>query len=614
MTRRSRPLGLLLFAALAARAAVAADKATPSDPPPASPATAAMRKDLSYLAGQECEGRGLQTQGILKAGDYIAEQFKKIGLQPGTKDGYFQDFSVSGAAKLVGTPRFSWTDEPGEATEAKADQVGATGMSASGSFDAEMVFVGHGITTEDKKYDDYDGIDARGKVVIVVRKAPRFEDKAHPFPEPDRYAPFVEKIRNAEKHQAAGLLFVNDRRSAANDDELLPFQNTNGTEAASFPVFFVRRDLVEEILKPFDKDLVALEESIEKERKPASFVLEKFKAQGEVKVERNRLPARNVIGVLPGKGKLKDEFVVVGGHYDHLGRGERGSLAKGSKDVHPGADDNASGTCGVIELARRFAAKKDYEGRTLVFMTYSGEEQGLLGSAYYCNKAPLFPLDKTVAMVNLDMIGRLTKDDDLGKDKLEVGGLGSAKEFEALVDELNKKHGFAVKKSMAGFGPSDHSSFYGAKVPVWFFFTGIHADYHRPSDTADKVNYEGMKKVIDLAQDVTERMATQPERPTYQPSKDVMSVGPNRGPRLGIMPGDYDEDQTNGVLVGGVNDGGPAAKAGLQKGDWIVSVGGKPVKNMTTYMGAMDGRKRGEPVEVIVRRGKDEVKFKVTPE
>jgi hypothetical protein len=221
----------------------------------------------------------------------------------------------------------------------------------------------------------------------------------------------------------------------------------------------------------------------------------------------------------------------------------------------------------------------------------------------------LFPLSETVAMVNMDMVGRLRRDESQKsnpspKDKLIIYGTGTAKSFDGLIEGLNKQHGFLLKKEPGGYGPSDHASFYEKKVPVIFFFTGEHADYHRPSDTADKINVPGMQRVVNLVEEVVRQLADQPERPQYV--KVAESTGP-RGdmqvPRIGIMP-DYGDDQ-EGVLLSGVRDNGPAAKAGLKEGDRIVEVGGKPVKNLQTYMVLMKGRKKGEPVELgILREGK----------
>jgi membrane-associated protease RseP (regulator of RpoE activity) len=247
-------------------------------------------------------------------------------------------------------------------------------------------------------------------------------------------------------------------------------------------------------------------------------------------------------------------------------------------------------------------------------MTFSGEEQGLLGSAYFCSH-PTMPLEETAAMVNLDMVGRVRPDKKTNKDKLEIGGVGTAKEFSTVVDELNKKYDFEVSKTASGFGPSDHTSFARKKVPVFFFFTGIHDQYHRPSDTVDTINFTGMKKIVDMCEELIEKMASQKERPKYlATAAPAMSPGRGDAPRLGIMPGNYNDAENKGVLVGGVSDGGPAAKAGLKEGDYIIEIAGKPVKNMTGYMTAMAGQKKGQSLELTIDRNGERKKVSITPE
>ena len=573
------------------------------------PSISSIKKDIFFLAGPECEGRGLQTDGIKKAGDYIAKRFEEMGLKPGNKDSYFQEFKVRGMSKLLAPAKIAVTRD-GKTTELDLKQATPSGMSSNTKAQGGLVFVGHGITTDDKKYDDYAGVDVAGKWVIVVRRTPRYGDKDKPFTEADKYAPFVAKLENAEKHKVAGVLLVNDVKSAEKADDLMPFLATASGKSGNFPVFNVKRELIEEWI---GKKLAPIEAEIAKELKPQSFEVKGVTLEGETKIERSDILTRNVIGLMPGKGPLAGEYVVVGGHYDHLGKGEFGTLAKGSKDVHFGADDNASGTTGMLELARRLTSDKDYQGRSIIFMGFSGEERGLLGSAHYC-KEPIFPIDKTVAMVNLDMIGRLTANKDTGKEPLEIGGVGTAKEFEKLIDKANKPFGFDLKKSNSGFGPSDHSSFYSVKVPVFFFFTGLHPDYHKPTDTPEKINLEGMKRVVDMAETVTREMATVEHKPEYLVTKPERSAGNISGPRLGFMPAEYNEDETRGVPVGAVSDGGPAEKAGLKKDDWIISIGGKPIKNMAGYMAAMGGKKAGQELEVGVRRGEKELKIKVVPE
>jgi hypothetical protein len=456
-------------------------------------------------------------------------------------------------------------------------------------------------------------VDVTGKIVLMIRRAPRYGDKERPFADEEtanQLASLANKLANAEKHKAKAILLVND--ASEKDDMLMEFGYALGTPVG-IPAVHIKRAAADRLLQSRGKSLGELETAINRDLKPMSAPLGNSWAAVGVYIERHQTPVKNVIGVLPGAGPLANETVVIGAHYDHLGYGGSGSLAPGSKAIHHGADDNASGTTSVIELARRFGAMPNRQGRRLVFMTFSAEEMGLLGSAHYVAN-PVFPLESTVAMLNLDMVGRLANDPDSGKGKLEVGGTGSAKEFDALIDKFNAKYAFDLKKTKSGVGPSDHTSFYMKGVPVYFFFTGLHREYHKPSDTADLINFAGMAKIVDLAEEIAQHLATEPARPEY-----VKGVGSTMGtvrgnvPRLGIMPGSYD-DEADGVLIGSVTKDGPADKGGMKDGDRIVEVAGKPVKNMTAYMAVLGEQKRGEPVEITVLRKGERVTLKVVPQ
>jgi hypothetical protein len=264
----------------------------------------------------------------------------------------------------------------------------------------------------------------------------------------------------------------------------------------------------------------------------------------------------------------------------------------------------------LLELARQFGAQKDRAGRRLVFIAFTAEESGLIGSRHYTKREPLFPLHDTVAMVNLDMVGRLRPEATAGKDKLLIEGSSTAKSFDQMLETLNP--GFHLIKKGGGNGPSDHASFYGAKVPVVFFWTGTHEDYHKPTDTADKVNIAGMRRVADYAARVIAKLSTDPQRPEYVEVAGGTSPGGPRGPRLGIMP-DYESERT-GLLVGGVSKDGPAAKGGIKEGDLIVEIAGRPVTNVNTYMAVMSQQRASEPLAVTVMREGKKLQLKVVPQ
>lgn len=622
MTTLPRRFALLTL--LAALPAFAAENT------PTTPAERA-KKDLEFLAGPDCEGRGLETKGILKAGEYIAEQFKAAGLKPAFKD-YFQPFDVPGPSKLD-TP-LSFVLKNGDKTyEPKVnDGWVATVASAGSKTKAGLVFAGYGITSKDPKYDDYDGLEAKGKIVVVVRRTPQADDEDGMFGKNSPHAPLVNKIQNAIEHGAVGVIFVSDGGTAGADDKHMAPEQTAGMTMPGGPVLHVKRDVIDALLKDQDTTLAAWEKGVNKSGKPNSFALKGWEAESEVTVVKTKFPTRNVVGVCEGSGDLKDETVVIGAHYDHLGSGEPGSFPGNKGKTHFGADDNGSGTTGLLELARRYGGMKDRKGRRIVFVAFSGEEQGLYGSKFYC-KEPPFPLDKTAFMLNMDMIGRMATteitdkdgkpvlDPDgkpVKKDRLVVYGTGTSTGLDKLVDEYNAKPDFKLLKIEGGSGPSDHTSFYQKKVPVLFFFTGTHKDYHRPTDTPDRINVDGLVKVVDYVQAFADHFATVKDKPDYLKTKGGSEdpTDPNQvtfsGPKLGFMPANYGEDG-KGVEVGAVTKGGPGDTGGLKEGDYIIGVAGTPVKNMTGYTQAMNKVKPDAEIEIVVQRKDKEVKLKVTP-
>ncbi|MGH9938618.1 MAG: M20/M25/M40 family metallo-hydrolase, partial [Blastocatellia bacterium] len=325
-----------------------------------------------------------------------------------------------------------------------------------------------------------------------------------------------------------------------------------------------------------------------------------------VEITRRVVPAYNVVGVIEGGDpKLKRERIIIGAHYDHLGRGGASSLAPNSSDVHHGADDNASGTAGLLELARIFSSQRGQLRRSLVFAAFSAEESGLIGSKAYVNN-PGASLTDSVAMLNMDMIGRL-KDN-----KLTVGGVGTSPEFRKLVESLNS-NSFTLQLNEDGFGPSDHSSFYAKRIPVLFFFSGTHEDYHKPSDTADKINYEGQAKVVSFVAEIVRAIDRGDARPAYAVARS-QSSGRSTGFRvyLGTVPS-YAESN-DGMLLDAVRDDSPAAKAGVKAGDKIIKLAGREIKNVYDYTYALGEMKPDQEYEVDVMRGGERLKMKLTPQ
>jgi Peptidase family M28/PDZ domain/PA domain len=574
-----------------------------------------IRKDVFYLASDECEGRGLKTDGINKAADYIARSFKAAGLKPAMPDGsYFQPFTIKESYLEAGPHRLTLTgpdDTELDAAYSKAFCV--CGMSAKGTVGGGVVFAGYGIAAE-KKYDDYADVDVANKVVIVLRQNPRVRSKEPLFTDAEarKYAPLVAKVELAAKRGAAAVVFVNDRDMAGKEDPLMGYEYARDDgKPASIPVLQAKRELIDRLVAPGGKTLAEIEAEIDDTLKPKSFDLTGWSAKVQTSIGVRDLAVKNVVACLDGAGPFGNETVILGAHYDHLGRGERGTKNLGSTAIHYGADDNASGTAALLELTRRYGGQANREGRRLVFIAFTGEERGLFGSLHYCDK-PLFPLKSTVAMLNMDMVGRVRADEKTKKDKLIVGGVGSAKNFETLLDETNRKFDFQLEKSKSGTGPSDHTSFYLAKVPVYFFFSGDHPEYHTPKDRPETINVAGIAKVTDMVEQMATSIATAKERPEYVAGMGGSMSGGAGGPKLGVMP-QYDDAETRGMGIGGVVPGGAAEAAGLQKGDRITAIAGKPVKNVQDYMKVMSGLKRGDPVELTIERDGKSLKITATP-
>lgn len=627
MPRASLPrrrTGLALAVALCAALPLAAsDKGATYKPgftKDASAAEARLLKDISYLAGDECEGRGITTKGIQLAADHIAGVMKDYGLKPGGTDGYFQPFEVArGGASLGSGNAFSLKGTAGQTAVFKlGDQFVTLAAGANGTVSAPVVFAGYGAASAEPAYDDFAGLDCEGKVVIVLRKLPRAGNaQAQPnFPANSALAGVGAKVAAAQAKKAAAVLIVNDKASAGDTDSLVAFSYplSGTTEKVTIPVMMVRRSVVNQMLKTAGKDLTQIEQAIDRDFKPQSFAIDGWTADLTTNATRAGVKCKNVIGVVEGAGPLADETVVIGAHYDHLGFGGSGSLAGPRVTaIHYGADDNASGTVAVLELARRFSKMEGRQGRRLVFMLYSAEESGLLGSAHYC-KAPTFPLEKTVAMVNLDMVGRYREEE-----KLQVMGVTTAKDklFDKMVEKANEslKLKLALSGGGAFFGASDHYSFYLKNVPVVFFFTGMHPQYHRPLDQVPTINIQGIRQVCDLAESLISQLAEVDPKPEFVKLTSSSSGGgaaatPRmRGPTLGINM-NYGREKP-GVELTSVTEGRLAAKAGLKAGDVIVEISGKPVKDVQGYMAIMNGFKRGDEIEVVFERKDEKQKVKI---
>ncbi len=573
---------------------------------------------IRYLASPELKGRGSGSPELEKAAHYIARQFQKAGLQPVDGKSYFQAFGVTSNPRLGKANRIEYTLDGKKVGLEVNKQFIPFNFSSGGTAEGSVVFAGYGITAKEYNYDDYAGIDVKDKIVVVMRHEPQeFEEKSvfngKVYTE---HAQFFSKATNAKMHGAKAVVFVNDTTNHGGDnDELEPFVKTVGPNQAGIPFVQVKAEIVDKWLAQANphggtsiKDAI---QEIDKNLQPQSVALpESVKVSLHADVKRETKTVHNVIGYLPGE---TDEHIVIGAHYDHLGLGEQFSMAPSMTGTpHTGADDNASGTAAVIELARYFGAKGKQK-RGMVFMTFAGEELGLLGSSYYVNN-PKLPIGKAAAMINMDMIGRIREH------KVYLGGLGTGASFDQMIDELAKGSELKLEKSdTTGYGSSDHTSFTTKQVPVLFFFSGLHADYHKPSDTWDKIDAPETAKLLEFVADVAGKIVNDDARPRFvrvaPPAKPVSagnSTGGGYGPYFGSIP-DMAE-RKDGVKFADVREGSPAAKAGLKGGDLMVEFDAKPIQNLYDFTYALRTKQVGDKVKVRVMRDGKSMEVDVTLE
>ena len=569
---------------------------------------------IKYLASPEMKGRASGSPELEQAAKYIADHFQGDRLSPVVLSpeggSYLEPFEITTSSKL-GTGNSFESVRQGEIETLQLNKEFAPfNFSASGSAAGQLVFAGYGITAPEYHYDDFAGLDVRGKFVLVLAHEPQEFDEKSVF-EGKVYTVHSEtysKAVNARIHGARGVILVFDSVNHAGNetrDQLETFGKESGPADAGIPFVQVKETTAESWLRAADKDLVATEEAINADLKPRSFPLAGLEIREKIDVRRDVATVHNVLGYLPGESQ---EYIIVGAHYDHLGLGGQYSMAPSmTGTVHPGADDNASGTAGVLELAHYFSALPKPK-RGILFMTFAGEELGLLGSGYYANH-PLLPLNQAVAMLNMDMIGRLRED------KLYIGGAATGNTFRADLDELVAKTSLRADYSDSGYGSSDHTSFTAKQIPVLFFFSGLHGDYHKPSDTWDKINAPGAVQVLQLVAGMVEKLESEKDRPLFVSVKEdanphagnieSSAASGGYGPYFGSVP-DFAEPPT-GVRFADVHEDSPAGLAGLKAGDILVAFGGAEIKNLYDFTYALRTHKAGDEVAVEVLRGSEKI-------
>ena len=529
---------------------------------------------VRYLADDALEGRGAGTSGARCAAQYIADQFEAIGLEgAGPNGSYFQGFpiragAVLGAGSTLRTPQSTYT-----LTE---DWI-PFGYSASGAVTGTLLYGGDGINRPGDPNNEYPTLDLTGRIVVV-------EDGDLRSPSSRALQTGAHfKASVAAGQNAGGMLIL------LGEGRGLPDLSGETRAALRIPVAAVRgeaADRIRQTARSGDRAFLA------------------------ASVQPRTVEARNVAALLPGSDpNLADEVLIIGAHYDHLGLGGEGSLDPDAFGVvHNGADDNASGTSGLIEIARRLAESDRRPARSVLFLAFTAEEKGLWGSSHYVRN-PLLPIAQTVAMLNLDMIGRLE-----GR-TLVVEGVGTAEEWTDVLRAANQAmtRPLSIATSPDGFGASDHSSFYGEGLPVLHFFSNTHVDYHRPSDDWEKVDIEGLGQIVDLVSEVAldlagvsgsdERVALTPVEPDAALAHGQASsstTGGGYGPYLGTIPDMVPVD--SGLRLTGVREGSPAADAGIRGGDIVVEFAGREVGDIYAYTYALQDHEPGDTVEIVVLR------------
>lgn len=616
----------------AGAAAVEIAKSTPaSSQTNVAQAEKELRATVDYLASDKLEGRLTGTEGEKLAADFIIDRMKKVGLQPfGTDSKFTSPFTFTagvhaGEGNLLELLSVEGNPHVPAAERLKAAKAGAPlalnkeflpiSLSADGKAEGLLAFGGYGLVVPGENgkrvYDSYEKLDVKGRIVLVLRYVPE-KISAETRQVYNRFAGLRYKAMQARERGALGILVVSGPNSPG-AGELVPMGLDGGGVSSDIFAASISVATADRLLVPSKKTIKELQDSLDSGEQKTSFPIEDMAARMTVDLKKETRTGNNVIGVLPPSGGIKPdtEFIAIGAHYDHLGRGGGGnSLAhKGEEhDIHHGADDNASGVAALLDIAEAMAAKPAPRDRGVIFVAWSGEELGLLGSANFC-KSPPVDLSRITAYLNMDMVGRVRDN------KLMVQGIGSSNDWKGLIESKNVVAGFSLVLNADPYLPTDSMSFYLKQIPGLQFFSGAHEDYHRPTDTADKINYPDMKRTADFVRVVAEELTHKARRPLYA---KVDQTPTEQGSRdslrayLGTIP-DYAEE-IKGVKLSGVREGGPADKAGLKGGDVIIQFGGQKISNIYDYTYALDAVKIGEPLKVVVQRGGKDVTFTVTPE
>ena len=551
-----------------------------------------LQKQIGFLASDSLKGRKPGTPEDAVASAYISDCFKKAGLKLMFENG-LQKFEIVADVKAGNNNAISFD---GFSAKQGVDFTPLS-FSASATITAPVVFAGYGfdLNLDSLKWNDFNNIDVKGKWAIILRGDPE-PDKAN-----SAFLAYEQergKVLTAKDKGAIGVLLVSPS-DMEKSDVIMHMQYDKSPSDAGMPVFSITRALADKLLASMNYTIASLETEMKENHKPVSIYLES-KVTATADVVKTRVTAQNVVGFLEGTDPvLKNEYIIVGAHFDHLGMGGEGSGSRAPDvpAIHNGADDNASGTAGVIELGQKLSENHSKLKRSFVFVAFTGEEMGLLGSKEFVNKPPV-DLKKVNAMINMDMIGRLNPETNT----ISVGGTGTSLETDSLLKILEVNRPYKITHSTDGYGPSDHASFYSENIPVFYFTTGAHDDYHTPSDDADKINYPGEVAVLNMVYDLALQVSGGARLTFHEAgAKQGARYGRNLKVTLGIVP-DMVSNDNNGLRVDGVRKGGPADKAGIIKGDRVISIEGQPVTNIYDYMARLGKLKPGQVASVEIIR------------
>jgi len=574
-----------------------------------------LKKDLYYIASDFLEGRAAASEGERKAAEFIASRFRALGLRPAFGDSYFQEFEIVTGLRLTENNHLTATLPQGEEELAPGEDYIPLTRSGNGEVSGVPLLVGFGITAEKLGYDDYRGQEVEGRIVILMGMEPeRLSTRAGM----DRgaitqHASVTSKISNAKQHKAAAVILVDPAAGPlAPEKERLPELFARGVVGeVGIPVVKVRREVVDRWLRAsLGRGLADYQGELEDLDPPGPVELAGVRLSLQVEIEKLYGKARNVAAILEGGSYvLKNEYVAVSAHYDHLGFGRSGrSMTPGRREVHNGADDNGSGTVGVLALAEALATAEKGPDRSVIFVLFSGEELGLLGSKHFSQNLPV-AREQLVALINLDMIGRPKEGRWL------LGGVGTSSVWSDLIDQVKQSHpevSFTTQRSARA--PSDQSSFLPLRLPVLWSYDGGHPDYHRPTDDPEKIDYEAMARWLGFIRDLVVAIADLPRRPDYKEVKGSEFRRPRNQFRvyLGTMP-DYTWEG-EGLRVDDVTPDSPADRYGIRAGDVILRLGPVEIKDIYDFVYALQTLAPGVWYDVVVRRGGDTVKLRVKME